>query len=788
MTTAERRLHIRNFLFSLLISFIAAAAGRAAVVTGHVASGKDSVSLAGVTVRVPGTSQTMLTNESGAYRLRLDPGKYQLRFSHVAHHSVVRDITIGAEDLSLDVFLPPALIEIPGTRVYTRAYDPAQRIIVEAIRRKKEILNRLGSYYFDAYTRLVVENASKPDSESIMLITESQMKGFWEKPDKYKEIITARKVSSNIDPEGTLVTIGEILNFNSNRIEIDQYSIVSPTATDALKYYNYYLIDTVYIDDKLIFRLELEPVNNNNPLFVGTIDIVDSTFEIVGVECGFSEGFDIPYIDSITYYQHFSRLADQYWMPTEIGFSAQFDLPIPGLPRFDADYVASLHNYSFEIVHQPGTFDYVLEVDANADDVDSAVWYSGQLIPLTPREQRAYDRIDSLKNIPKPAWRKILNLTLMAVTLASFEKNIFHFNRVEGAYLGISGSKRKLLPKTALSFKTGYAFSRKKWQHSYSARYRLWPRRLVDIGVTYTDDIVPMPSMMSEGYNPTLMSLFSKTDPLDYYHIRGVELNTDAKISKGVYLRLGYRDQRHYSESNHTNYGFFNRDSDHRPNPQVLDGAMRSGFARITFDSRPVARLKDEEVTYSDIPMTRVQFEVESASPDLIDNDFDFLTQTVRLQRRQRTLGAGVTTINLMLAASSRALPPQRYFNIDFGDDFFGNGINFKTLADENFKGNQAAFAYGWHDFGKRLFRRSGVPLIRSLPFSLAVYGGVFWTDFVNHTPMPGDEDIRVARKMYAEIGLSLGNIPPFGLQMLFTRQLSDYDTNDFVFSIGTDF
>ena len=761
---------------------------QAGVLTGTVTDMDTQEPLPGATIRVLGTGRAMLANDQGRYRLRLEPGPYQLKFSHVAHYSELRELQITASDTVLDIRMRPAMIEIPGTKVYSRAHDPAQRIIIEAMKRKKEILSRLQSYDFDAYTKLLVRDTSKSDSESVVLITETQMKGFWEQPDQYKEIITARKVTSNIEAEGTLVTIGEILNFNANRIDINRYSVVSPTATDALDYYTYYLIDTVFIDEQLIFRLELEPKNNANPLFVGTIDIADSSYEVVGVDCSFSEGFETPFMSGINYRQRCAQFDNEYWMPVEIRFTVVVDLPIPGLPIYSIDYVAALHNYSFEVAHEQGTFDYVLEVALEADDIDSATWYSGQMVPLTALEQRGYERIDSLENAPRSFGKKIRSGLLWVLLHSVFDENFFHFNRVEGAYLGHGIGLRYVVPRTTILAKLGYAFDRERWQHRYGLTYRLWQRQQLDLGIVYTDDIVNQSTLISPGYNPTIMALFDKTDPLDYYRSRGVHLGARGKMTKHLSLSVSYNDHRHYTEVNNTEYSFFRSSKQHRPNPAIVEGTLRSGRLQLAYDSRPMMKLKNNEITLDAIPMIRLEANLEFASPDFIDNDFDFVRYSLKLRRQQRTFGMGLTTLHAMIGGSDRTLPPQRYYTIDFGDEFFSSSINFKTLGETNFKGSRAAYVYAIHDFGRWLFRRSGLPLVRDIPFSLSLHGGVFWTDFDGHAPQPDDDLLRIAPKMYNEIGFGLGRVPPLNFKLLFTWQLSDYDTNRFTFSLGSSF
>ena len=280
--------------FALWLIIISAPELYGGMITGIINVYDSGEPIALATVRVEGTGQSMLANENGQYRLRLDPGSYRLRFSHVAHYSESFDIDVTDSVIVLDVTLRQATIVLPGTRVYGEAYDPAQEIIMQAIAHKQDILAQLESYQFDAYTKLFVCDTSKDDSSSAEVITETQLACYWQQPDRYSEVIMARRQSSNLQAEQNLVTVVEILNFNKNRLDVGSYSIVSPTATDALDHYNYYLLDSIPYEGQLVFRLEVEPKNASKPLFTGIIDIADSSFAVVGVEVTFTEGVETP--------------------------------------------------------------------------------------------------------------------------------------------------------------------------------------------------------------------------------------------------------------------------------------------------------------------------------------------------------------------------------------------------------------------------------------------------------------------------------------------------------------
>jgi hypothetical protein len=352
-----------------------------------------------VTVQVPGTGKSALVNSEGHYQILLPVGHNQLKFSHIGYLSKTVDINVGESVKTCNAYLQPTVLQVPGITAYVNSYDPGQRIILEAIRRKKDILSQIHDYKFDAYTKLVVREKSKQDSSKIWLITETQLTCFWEQPNKYKETITARKQSSNLPADANMVGVGQILNFNRNRVELGRYSIVSPTAKDALDHYNYYLRDSVYLDGRLLYRLEIEPKSETDPLFVGMISIADSTYDVADVDVAFNKAVEIPFLDSLRYRQRFAQLEKEYWMPIEIVLSAQVNIKFPGIPpRLSFEHRASLYDYSFEKGTPKGTFgEYEMEVAALADKFDSTAWYARQTIPLTTEETRGYQVIDSLE-------------------------------------------------------------------------------------------------------------------------------------------------------------------------------------------------------------------------------------------------------------------------------------------------------------------------------------------------------------------------------------------------------
>jgi hypothetical protein len=772
---------------TVALFLLSVASAMAGVITGTVSNNETGDPIPFATVSVEGTAASVLTNDQGQYRLRLTSGDYSLKFSHVAHFSVVRQIAVVDSLTTLDVALEGSVIELPGVKVYERAYDPAQAIIVEAIRRKQEILSGLRSYRCQAYVKGVLHKQITSDSGEINLIMESQLECLWQQPDRYKEIIKARRQTKNV-PELVFLNVDKIPNFNMNRIAYGQYSIVSPVAEDALKYYNYYLLDTVFIDGKTVFRLEVEPKNTTDPLVQGTIDIADSSFAVVGVEGGFGPGMYVPMQSDFRYSQRFLLYENKYWMPNEIHMTSTMNLAFPVEVQLTFEYVAALADYEFDVELEKGDFAYALEIAEDADDYDSTQWNVGQSILLTDEEHDAYRRIDSIAAAPKPLLTRVM--TDVLIPLMRIDPRIFHFNRVEGAYLGYGHHWLGPTPRMQTELKVGYAFSRKLWQFRGAAFYRLTDKPSLWVGFGYYNEIRSRPTILnSREFNPTSWNLFGKTDPLDYYHEEDLVSSVKIGVTNKTDLTVMYRDARERSETNTTEYSIFARGKDYRENPAIRDGTNRSFQARISYDSRPRYKIKGRDYTgiLSSL-YTKLTIGAEIASPKLIDNDFDYFRYYLHVRHAGRTVFPGVTTVEVYAGGSDRDLPPQRYFTVDFTYDLLGEGMFYRTVGERNFSGNRVAAWYASNNFGAWFFRKSGLPLIKELPLSVILYGGMFWTDFHNHLSSPGDEEMSTASRPYSEIGFGIGRIPPLSSKLTFTWQLSHYDTRRFSWGFGFEF
>lgn len=764
------------------------------VVVGTVRDSLSGAALRLAIVRVLETGQSVLTDDAGQYRVAAPPGVIHLTVRQIGYAPATLAVNAVGAVTRQDVSLAPAPVALPPVTV-NAPEDPARRIIAAAIARKHELFRRIHDYRYTAAVKFVVRDLGKPadSAASVLVITETRTSAYWEQPDRYQETIVARRQSSNLNAAENLVTVGEIVNFNRERIDLRRYALVSPIADDALEYYDYRLLDTLAVEGHRAFRLAVRPRSDASPLFVGVIDVADTTYDLAAIDLGVNRTVRFNFVRNLRYRQSLRDMGGGRWMPYEIRLDGEVHIgfPHPGLPGDLAfEHVAALGDFRFDEGNRPPDLrEFRVVVSAAADHPDSAVWADPRTIPLSIAESSAWARIDSVARRP-PSVVARLRDGAAAVAFASADPDFFHFNRVDGPYLG-SGNTWRDGSELTLDTKVGYATGSERWHYRAGGRVRLAEARRLSAGAWYHDETVNRPTLVSRAYNPTYRALLFRVDPLDYYRERGLTLALDGKLVDFTRLGLRYDDQRQSTLPVVTDYSVFSARRPQRPNPVIVGGTLRSVSATFTYDSRPQLRDPDGDVYLPSLTWTRLMVGAELAAHDVLQGDFSFRRYSFLVQRRQRTLNLGVTTVVAAGGLATGWVPPQRYFAVDFGMralTFQAGGFN--TPRDSNYSGTRALMVTLRHDFDRLLFAKSRLPLIRKLPFTLSVHGGAFWTDFANHPSNPGDSLLVSAPRAYTEVGFGLGNLTPFlsplDLAVHFTWQLSSYPTRRFQFGIGT--
>lgn len=759
-----------RFVALVLFALAAPLGAQEARVTGTVSDAVTGRPLRLAIVRAAPAGTSQLTDDRGRFQLRLAPGRWILEVRQIGYAPRSDTLDVTGTDLLHDVAMTPKPYELSAITV--NGDDEAARIIRRAIQRKRDLLAAVRDYHFDAAVKFTVRDLGKPadSAASVLVLTESRVAAHWERPDRFQERIVARRQSANMEAGNNLISVGEFLNFNRDRIELAQYQLVSPIADDALEHYRYRIVDTLRQDGRVAIRLAIEPRRDASPLFTGMVDIADSTWQVLQMDVGVNRATRLDLVENLRYRQHLADQGDDRWMPDEVGFSADivFRTPIPGVPRrMQLLHLARLDGYRFDTGAPMPDAGVRLVVEDSADQQDHPRW-STPGIARTDVEERAMTRLDSLE---RTRGRHPLRRAIGFVTGSLLSgPDRFHFNRADGLHLGVSHELRPA-PGLRLDGAVGYSFGAERLQ------YRLAPTlRLTSDGALHAEGSIVDRTRARASFptrtDQTMQALLGGDDLLDYYRERGFALGLRARPTLGLTTGLRYLDMKESSLAIADDFTIGREDRPVRANPAIRDGHDRSFLGWVRWDSRPILRIKGEDVVAGDINYTVIQATARTTAPSLIASDFDYRRYELELHHARRAGAWGVASLSVVGGTSSGDLPPQRQFGVDAGRDMLGlGGRGLRALIDTSFAGTRYAGVLVRHAMGRQPFAATRLPGIRAIPFTVTARAAAFRVE-------GGGAGFRPLDGTYTEAGFDIGNLTPFlapfNFAVGFTWQLSD--------------
>ena len=551
--------------------------------SGSIFDAKSSKPLEYVTVKVADTTYGTTADKNGNYILKLDYGSYKVIFSMVGYFTDTQAVYIESGSIERNVYMNPS--EIFTETIEVIGEDPAYDIMRKAIKYKKEFRARLKEYDYDAYTKYVIRSDFSPVKKDsltegeypILAILESETKGYYKKPDGYKEIVKSKRETANI-PRGAAIPV--IVNFYDDEIRFNDLNVTSPLADDALDYYEYRLTGITSIDSTKVYKIEVIDGAGLFPLFYGTVYIMDSVFALVKVDLNNNEAAKPLGIDDINFKQKFNSYIDpndnKFWMPTDVQVNAK--ISFAGVFKLSGDVFTIISSYSLNKKAPKGIFDeYYIKVLPDAKK-DSSYWKEKQLVKSSKEENEAYKQIDKDVKGRENKFRLGLTTINFGRYISSNPLSFYSFNRVEGSRLQFNLDFNGPKEKTRISSNIAYSFSDKKMKYEINYKGNFLKKLPLNISAGIFQMIqplsyYPLPGMFRT-FN-TATSLLDKRDFYDYYYASGWRLSISKMLIPQIGLTLNYSQEKQTSALKNTDYSFRKKDQPFRENPSVNDAFQR---------------------------------------------------------------------------------------------------------------------------------------------------------------------------------------------------------------------
>lgn len=143
-------------------------------------------------------------------------------------------------------------------------------------------------------------------------------------PKKEKTIVLGQRATGVND----LIQTGEMLNtvlkdvftdvdLYDDQIRLLQYPFTSPIGKDAIAFYRFYIVDTVYVDRDECYHLEFMPNNQQDFGFRGELWVLtDSTLHVKKCRLSLPRKSDVNFTDNLSVTQEFTKLPNGEWVLT----------------------------------------------------------------------------------------------------------------------------------------------------------------------------------------------------------------------------------------------------------------------------------------------------------------------------------------------------------------------------------------------------------------------------------------------------------------------------------------
>lgn len=324
------------------------------------------------------------------------------------------------------------------------------------------------------------------------------------------------------------------INIYDEDISLLEKRFISPIATHgAISFYQYYIMDTIKVEQDRCIHLTFVPQNNQDFGFIGHLYILaDSSYQVRKCAMSLPQNTAVNFVDEIEILQEFQPLPDGGWGIKTDDMRINLSV-VKALQAFQIQRVTRYTNYSFEPLEE-GLFKRKLkeEVHADAQIQDELFWSQYRVVPLTKKEAGVKRFVNDIKNMPGYKYVIFCAKALIEnfvetgteTTPSKFDfgpmNTIFSGNYIDGLRLRVSGKTTAALNPhlffngyVAYGTKDGRFKYKGELEYSFHKKKRLpfeFPRRSVALSHQY-DVMSPSDRFLSTDKDNMFLSLKAST-------------------------------------------------------------------------------------------------------------------------------------------------------------------------------------------------------------------------------------------------------------------------------------
>jgi len=525
-----------------------------------------------VIILIDNSSQYALTNTEGSYSLQLTSAKYNITFNRLGYYSETIEISLN-DNLSRTVELKPRAIVL--NEVIVSDGNLADSIIQLAIDFKEK--HRFCNTLLKVFTREKVVTDSVIDmlSESFSIVLYNNI-------DSLKETVyQSRRTSKSLDSFLT-TRLGNLINLYRDSVSLFNSIFISPISKGAFSFYKYKLKTQRWIDDKMVYDIEVIPVSNDNNLFKGTLSISDIDYALIEINLSLNK-FDIIQHELITstkinIYEQYFHNKNKIWIPISYKISAEINSQMFLFFRKTMQYERESIVYEHDDAPSD-TLNALSYIKQHSPSNMPFPWNANTILPLTKKERDQIQSLDTSKTIIAQKIDDSLEINVMrSLNKYSYIRNLYlGYTRVTGFSLGVRTVdyfNNEIFNGDGFIY---YGLADKQWYYKCSLMVFDSPQKSHGLGINifnqlkspHHQNLYPAPIMF-------FCSLVLKDEYLDYYVSNGIGFMYSMKLNNEINFQLSYGYEKQKNKIIMSKYSIFDAHESFRKNIEIQEGSLSS--------------------------------------------------------------------------------------------------------------------------------------------------------------------------------------------------------------------
>ena len=370
------------------------------------------------------------TDNLGSFECKLLEGNYIVVFSHKEYEPFQLNVTIKDKSDTANVLLRNEIKEIGTVYIFSKRKDMGPIFMKKAIAKREFWEKREPNHQVDIYIKAFEDNFGKKreikidkeelDPEVIERKKREQEAAQFMRGKSFAEVIISRDFAqpnkikerrNGVKKIGStyglfyLTTFDGNFNFYRNLVRIpalNSLPVLSPLANTALLAYKFTYKGS-FRDSAMgrILRIGVKPRLTSNSVFVGEIQLVDTTFAIFRVKLDFPKN-QLNEYSTFSIDQQYSFYPDSLWTIKHQRFDY---FTKAGKARYIGYTNVGYQNYEINKDFPRRHFNLELSrTNQEAYEKDSSFWENTRTVLLNPIESMFIQKSDSVKRARKSDW------------------------------------------------------------------------------------------------------------------------------------------------------------------------------------------------------------------------------------------------------------------------------------------------------------------------------------------------------------------------------------------------